>query len=105
MNATITFRLPFRVEREDDVWIASCDALDVVSQGDNREDAGHMLSEALQLFLESCLERGTLEDVLRESGFEPAGGKPVSDEIEGEEYLDVPLNLLVARRDAGRHAG
>ena len=105
MNATITFRLPYRVEREDDVWVASCDALDVVSQGDDREDAGRMLAEALQLFLEGCLESGTLDDVLRESGFEPAGEEGAVDDDDGEDYLDVPLSLLVAGHGAGRHAG
>lgn len=63
-SLAIQSRLPYRVEREDEVWVASCDVLDVVSQGDDREDAGRMLAEALQLFLEGCLESGTLDDVL-----------------------------------------
>jgi len=104
MNMTITFRLPYRVEREGDVWVASCDALDVASQGDDRDDAGRMLAEALHLFLESCLERGTLEEVLRECGFEPAGDTAATSE-HGNDYLDVPLSLLVAKQGVGQHAG
>ena len=39
MNATITFHLPYRLERKDDVWVAVCDALDVASQGRDRDEA------------------------------------------------------------------
>ena len=101
MNAKITFRLPYRVEPEGDVWVASCDALDVVSQGDDREHAGEMLAEALQLFLEGCLESGTLDEVLRAAGFETTDTDDAGGADDGAEYLDVPLALLVAGDAAG----
>ena len=103
MNATITFHLPYRLEREDDVWVAVCDALDVASQGRDRDEAGRMLVEALQLFLEGCIEDGNLGAVLRECGFEPAGGRMPADSV-GDDYLDVPVSLLVAGQGAGAHA-
>ena len=65
MHAQTTFRLPFRVERDGEIWVASCDVLDVVPQGVSREHAGRMLSEARQLFLEGCLGSGTLYGVLK----------------------------------------
>lgn len=51
-------------------WVAHCPALDVASQGKTREDAKRCLEEAIELWVESCLERGTLEAALREVGFE-----------------------------------
>ena len=104
MNATITFHLPYRLEREDDVWIAVCDALDVASQGRDRDEAGRMLVEALQLFLEGCIEDGNLDAVLRECGFEPTGARATPADAAGGDYLDVPVSLLVAGQGAGPHA-
>ena len=49
-------------------WIASCPSLDVHTQADTFESAQENLKEALALFFESCLSRGTLEDVLRSAG-------------------------------------
>ena len=101
MNATLTFRLPYRLEREDGVWVAVCDALDVASQGSDPAEAGEMLTEALQLFLEACIEDGNLDAVLRECGFAPAREADAQDK---SDYLDVPVSLLVAGRGGAAHA-
>jgi predicted RNase H-like HicB family nuclease len=53
-------------------WIAVCPKLDVVTQGTSREDAKRCLDEAVQLWFEDCIERGTLEQALRECGFRTA---------------------------------
>jgi hypothetical protein len=50
-------------------WSAGCPSLNVYSQGSSKEDAKRCLREAIELWLESCLERGTLDEALRESGF------------------------------------
>ena len=67
-------------KHEHGVFVASCPVLDVVSQGDTEQEAKRNLSEAVCLFLVSCFERGTLDEVLRHAGFTPAGtakkGKP-----------------------------
>lgn len=51
-------------------WIASCPSLGVITQGENYEAAQKNIEEALLLFVESCLRRGTLEQVLAESGYQ-----------------------------------
>lgn len=51
-------------------WIASCPCLGVVTQGENYEAAQKNLEEAIILFIESCLKRGTLKQVLAESGYQ-----------------------------------
>ncbi len=50
-------------------WIASAPELEVVTQGATFAEAEANLREAIALFIESCLRRGTLEQVLREAGF------------------------------------
>ena len=56
------------VWREDDVYISRWAPLDIYSQGDTRRDAVTNLLEAVQLFVESCIERGTLRAVLADLG-------------------------------------
>jgi len=53
-------------------WVAGCPALDVYSQGKSAEDAARSLAEAVVAWFESCLERDTLDEALRELGFEEA---------------------------------
>lgn len=50
-------------------WIAGCPALDVYSQGRDKNDAKRCLEEAITLWVEGCLELGTLDEALRELGF------------------------------------
>ena len=72
-RARIAFQLSVPVEvRPDDVgYISRCPALDVYSQGDTEQEAKDNLNEALRLFVTSCYRRGTLEQVLKDCGFEP----------------------------------
>lgn len=50
-------------------WVTGCPALDLFSQGENEEEAKRCLEEAIELWVEDCLERGTLDQALREAGF------------------------------------
>jgi predicted RNase H-like HicB family nuclease len=50
-------------------WLATCSSLDIATQGETFERAQENLMEAILLFIESCLHRGTLEEVLRHAGF------------------------------------
>jgi predicted RNase H-like HicB family nuclease len=58
-------------------WTSGCPTLDLYSQGDSAEDARHCLEEAVQLWIESCVERGTLHQALRELGWDLATGNVV----------------------------
>ena len=74
MNETITLDVELRasVRREtDERWVAVCPSIDVASQGTDAADAKRCLDEAVQLWLESCIERGTLERALQECHFQP----------------------------------
>jgi predicted RNase H-like HicB family nuclease len=54
---------------ENTVYVSYCPQLDVSSCGDTVEDARKMLREAVRLFLEVAEEKGTLQDILKESGY------------------------------------
>ncbi len=73
-RAAIMFHLsvPVVLKQEDKWIIASCLELDVHSQGKTEHMALKNITEALSLFVQSCYERGTLEQVLKDCGFEPA---------------------------------
>jgi len=64
-------KLTFRAEffQEDDVYVGLCPELNVSSFGEDIEDAQQSLQEAVEAFIETCEEMGTLEEVLEESGF------------------------------------
>lgn len=99
----ITLGLPLRIEKKEKWYVASCPALDVFSQGTSREDAKENQGEALQLFLGSCIERGTLDEVLKDCGFAPGAPDTISyTESEKEEHIDIPLYLLAQFRDENR---
>ena len=68
-------------------WLASCPSLDIHTQGENFERAQENLKEALALFFESCLSRGTLKEVLRLAGYTPIQIRSVADAA--KEYLPV----------------
>lgn len=55
--------------QEGGVMIAHCIPLDVSSCGQDVEEARRNVREAIELFLESCDDIGTLNEVLEESGF------------------------------------
>lgn len=97
------FRLPAGVRKKGRLFISQCPLLDVYSQGSTRSEALDNLREAVKLFLQSCLERGTLERVLRESGFASAvdtGPLPRGK----QDYVNVPLSLIASRANAEARA-
>lgn len=64
LSAVITKKKP-------GVYVSYCPALDLYSQGDTRKEAEKNIIEATHLFIESCLERNTLNEVLTDCGFHP----------------------------------
>jgi len=70
------FNLPLRVVRRRHWVVAQCPPLDIASQGETVEEAKRNLAEATRVFLVSCYERGTIEAVLKECGFEPQNTVP-----------------------------
>jgi predicted RNase H-like HicB family nuclease len=75
MSDTINLEINLRafVRRDTDArWIATCPAVGVVSQGNSVDDARRCIREAVELWFESCVERGVLDQALREANFRPS---------------------------------
>ena len=70
-----------KLEIEAEIWmegnqyVARANPLNVLTCGDTREEAERALEEAVELFLDTAREMGTLEDVLIESGYSAVGDK------------------------------
>jgi predicted RNase H-like HicB family nuclease len=101
----LIMELPIKVTKKEEWFVAACPALDVVSQGDTAVEAKAHLAEALQLFLHSCLERGSLDAVLKDCGFSPVSG-PIGEDDIAEDKIDIPLHLLavLSEPDQCHHA-
>jgi len=59
--------------KEGELHVGVCPELKVSSFGDDPEDAGRSLQEAVEAFLETCQVLGTIEGVVEESGLEQVG--------------------------------
>lgn len=59
-----------QVWREDGVYVSRWPRLGVYSQGDTEREAREHLTEAVELFIRSCYERGTLDAVLETRGLQ-----------------------------------
>ena len=66
------------MKHEGDWYIAHCPPLDLTTQGKTLAEAKKNLIEASELFIVSCLERGTLDQALKELGFVPLKSKPTN---------------------------
>lgn len=52
-------------------WVSICPRLGVASQATTAAEAKQALREAVELWFESCVERGVLDQALREAGLRP----------------------------------
>jgi predicted RNase H-like HicB family nuclease len=66
-------RYTCRLSLEDETVVSVCPEFNVSSLADTAEEAVASLHEAVTLFLEECQRMGTLEMVLEEAGYRPAG--------------------------------
>ena len=103
-------QLPYATKRDGASHVARCPALDVYSQGPSHRKAVTNLADARRLFLMSCYERGTLDQVLRDSGFRPATPTRRTSTTKAAskrfDTLMVPLPFLVdTRRKEQAQAG
>lgn len=83
-----------QIKRKGKWFIAYCPPLDLSTQGKTIDEAKENLIEASQLFIISCLERGTLDQALRELGFVPIHEKAKPIPIPPgsfEFYAPIPL--------------
>ena len=93
----LAVRLEIAIKHEGDRWIAWCRLLDVVSQGNSKKGAVAALTEAVELWFESCIQRGVLDDALREAGF--IVGKPGGKPPDGASIVHLPTRHVKRTSD------
>src|SRR6266536_1326525 len=87
------FHLFGRVKRDGDWYIAHCPPLDITTQGKTITEARKNLIKASELFLISCLERGTLDQAMRELGFIPLKRDHLAPHRLGANEFKVPISI------------
>lgn len=70
MSKQFDIEYTVNIWREGTQFVAHAMPLDVMSSGQTPEDARNALDEAVQLFLATATEIGTLEEILLEAGYE-----------------------------------
>lgn len=83
--------LHYSIKKDGNYFIVSNDSLDVVTQGESKQKALDNFREAVQLFIESCYRRGTLYNVLNESGIL----LPLNTEEPEEDPIEILMPLTV----------
>jgi predicted RNase H-like HicB family nuclease len=78
----ISLRLSCFVRDDGKYWVSGCPNLDVYSQDETREGAKEALREAIDLWIESCIERDTLAEALRELGWHRVPSHPLEEEAD-----------------------
>ena len=98
-------KVPVEIHKGSTAFIARCPLFDVSSQGKTPVEAKKNLVDALILFVTTCFEMGTLEEVMKECGFKPR--KASSGKVylkKAQELLSVPLSFMVNRQRNACHA-
>ena len=99
MIITIVFNLQIRIIEGEFGYVSSCAVLDVWSQSNSKKEAEKNIREAISLFIISCFERGTLDQVLKECGFSPSySAKPVKGPKPNDTQavkVEIPFNISI----------
>jgi predicted RNase H-like HicB family nuclease len=85
----MTIETTTRLWREGKQYIAHALPLDVASAGDSPDAARKALQEAVELFVSTAREQGTLEEVLEECGYTSVDGKWVAPAIVVQEREEI----------------
>ena len=103
IQVTISVQVPIKLTKRAKWYLASCPVLDVHSQGKTKEAARNNLGQAIQLFLVSCYERGTLDEVLKNSGFRPlhASEARKSPRVRNVISVPIPFSVTLSPEQAG----
>jgi len=84
--------LPVSIFKEGKNFVVYTPALDLSTSGKNFEEAKKRFHEVVTLFIEETIKKGTLEEVLRESGWKKIekGWLPPLLVAHGAEKIKVP---------------
>jgi len=77
--------------KEGDSFVAYAPELDVSSCGDTADQARKNILDAVQGFLETCADMGTLDEVLDEAGYRHSGSEWLPPEFVSLDRLTLSL--------------
>ena len=66
----INYILPVNIFKEQDTFVAYTQALDLSTVGETFDEVKKNFTEAVQIFFEEIIEKGTLEEVLKDYGWQ-----------------------------------
>lgn len=66
----LKFNLPVSILREQKKYVAYSPALDLSTSGRSYEEAKKRFSKSVNIFFDELIKKGTLEDVLRDLGWQ-----------------------------------
>jgi hypothetical protein len=75
MLTKIQCKVPVVFLKEGETFVAHCPVLDLSSCGSTFDEAAKNFDEIMDIFLEECLEKGTLATVLESCGWQSKGEK------------------------------
>lgn len=94
LYAFLEVKLPISIKKKADIYVICCPPLDIWSQGKTESEARKNIGEAVKLFLMTCIEKGTLEAVLKECGFKPS--RTISRKApKDHRYVNIPIPFSV----------
>lgn len=83
--------LPIMFLREKDSFIAYTPVLDLSTVGDSLEEAKMRFDEAVRIFFEEIIEKGTIDDVLTELGWQKQNNQFVPPIVIGNQTEQVSI--------------
>lgn len=86
--------LPVMFLKEGRMFVAHCPLLDLSTCGETFDEAKENIEEALDIFFEECVSRGTLDKALSSLGWQKVEGRPPHwqpPHVVGEEHLPVTI--------------
>ncbi len=93
MSGKAEIEYTVQVWQEGKLFVAHAMPLDVMSCGPTPERASQALKEAVELYLGTAAEAGTLDEVLEEAGYEPEGERWISPTCVVLERQSVPVGV------------
>ena len=84
--------LPVFIIKEQNYFVAYTPALDFAATGDSLESAQKSFSESINIFFDEIEEKGTLEEVLQEFGWQKIDNTLQPPEVvsQTEETVEIP---------------
>jgi len=95
----VNIELPITMRDKGDYVVASCRQLDIHAEGSSIQEAKLHITQALDAFITTCLEMGSLEAVLKDCGFSKITHETHQVPNQDEEYINVPISLLASNHE------